>query len=76
MPRDSPKVGWFKFSNSRKFHWIVAGRSLCGKWLYLGNGELDFSVRELPDDCVACRRKLDANGFIAKDRQPRHSSNR
>jgi hypothetical protein len=59
--RNPPNVGWFKFSNSRKFHWIVAGRSLCGKWLYLGNGRLDFIMgKPGPDDCRACRRKLDA----------------
>jgi hypothetical protein len=65
-----PIAGWTDFGGqSRKFHFIPAdtNRALCGKW---GLSPFIGDARELahlqaedgrsPNDCVACRRKLDA----------------
>lgn len=69
----SVNEGWTDFGGqSRKFHYIPAteeGRALCGKW---GLSPFVAKAREQAhlqpdngpskDDCVACRRKLDARG--------------
>lgn len=54
-------AGWFKLSNARLFHWFARGRSLCGKWLYLGSGELDPDTAVKLEECQGCRRKVDEN---------------
>lgn len=74
----TPSEGWTDFNGqSRKFHYIPAddpgGRALCGKW---GLSPFVANARELarlqpdtgapsPDDCKACRRKLDARRAAA-----------
>lgn len=51
------KTGWAWPLNSRKAHWFGAdGRSLCGKWMFLGEIR-DDSNHESPDNCKACARK-------------------
>lgn len=49
--------GWAWPVNSRKAHYFVDGRSLCGKWMYLGEVEEgnDYS----PDNCRECIRRLE-----------------
>lgn len=68
--------GWTDFGGqSRKFHYIPADdpRALCGKW---GLSPFVEAARERahlqedtgaasPDDCKACRRKLDARKLAA-----------
>jgi hypothetical protein len=43
-------------SNSRKAHYFIDGRALCGKFMYLGSSYEDHT-HESPDNCAACRRK-------------------
>jgi hypothetical protein len=55
--------GWMWLIGTRKAHWIKSsdGRSLCGKWLYLGSQP---GSKHDPDDCktkyacVGCKREL------------------
>ena len=55
------KTGWWNpdpFRNSSKFHYVTAtGRTLCGKWAYLGKGELEKGRDDHSDNCAGCRRK-------------------
>lgn len=53
----SPLQGWGFPASSRKAHYFQWGepRSLCSKWLYLG--ELDDTAHESPDNCVICKRR-------------------
>ena len=53
-------AGWRKLLNVRKAHWFdEAGRSLCGRWLFLGNmGPVDEKLTMTPDSCRGCARKL------------------
>jgi len=60
--------GWYKFSNAAKWHYMRAGRSLCGKWGMLarmdpGSTEPfdESSTKPGPDDCVSCWRKRKAD---------------
>lgn len=49
--------GWGSPGASKKHHYFVDGRSLCGKWLYLGPVvDDDFSKGTGREDCVACWR--------------------
>ena len=48
--------GWGFPSNSRKAHYFVGVRSLCGRWLFFGS--LELGNDDSPDNCLACRRKL------------------
>jgi len=54
--------GWWKPSQSRKYHYFVEGRSLCGSWGFPNYDELaeDITTITAPqsDDCVVCFRKL------------------
>lgn len=68
---DKAIEGWTNFGGqARKFHYIPADndRALCGKWALspfvakareAANLEPDTG-KASPDDCAACRRKLDA----------------
>ena len=47
--------GWFWPGGSRKAHYFVHGRSLCGKWGF--PGELEPYGEFSSDDCAACARK-------------------
>lgn len=50
--------GWVWFLNSRKAHYIGSdGRSLCGKWAYLGSS-FEQGKDNSPDNCASCKRKL------------------
>ena len=53
-------VGWGWPLNSRKCHYFEQGVSLCGKWMFFGKSVENQSKSKSADDCVACRRKLDA----------------
>ena len=49
--------GWARPSNARKFHYYVGGRSLCGKWFFLG--EVDEDAGEpTASDCKACAKSM------------------
>jgi len=53
------KEGWGYIHNSPKWHYFIDGRSLCGRWLSLGLGKLEQGSDSSPDNCKACRRKLE-----------------
>ena len=56
--------GWLFLAGARKAHWIKQedGRSLCGKWLYLGShtGRPTLLPGKNDYGCVACTRALAA----------------
>lgn len=52
------KEGWGWIRNSPKWHYFVDGRSLCGKWLGLGLGELEQGNDESGDNCTVCKKAL------------------
>jgi len=52
------KEGWGYVHQSPKWHYFVDSRSLCGKWLGLGLGELEQGKNDSPDNCVACKKAL------------------
>ena len=54
------KEGWVNIIGSTRWHYIRESRSLCGRWLYLGNDAfLEQGNNDSPDNCAACRRKLE-----------------
>lgn len=58
--RAAPTEGWVTLVNSRKFHYVRDGRSLCKGWAYLGatfdsdDGKLGGAPQR--GDCAACWR--------------------
>lgn len=52
-------AGWAWPAQAGKAHYFEVGQivSLCGRWMF--GGERTEDVGRSPDDCVACRRKLD-----------------
>lgn len=68
MEENQLKEGWVTLSNSPKFHYVVEGKSLCNRWMYLGS---DFSADdgvENKDDCKACRK-----AFLKRQSQFTHT---
>lgn len=62
--------GWGFPANSRKAHYFVDGRSLCGKWMYFGS--LEDSNDNSSDNCTACKKavqKLRAKEAVEKLKQ-------
>lgn len=50
--------GWGKPANSRKFHYFLGnGYSLCGRWLFFGDG-LEDEYDDHTDNCAACMREV------------------
>lgn len=60
------KKGWGNLFNSRKWHYFIEGKSLCGKWMLMGNGNLVDGQNDSPDNCAACRKKLAARSTWAQ----------
>jgi len=50
--------GWGWPPASEQAHYFVDRHSLCGEWMWLGDGELDEVGEWSPDDCVVCTRKI------------------
>lgn len=50
--------GWAAVFSARKYHYFIAGRSLCGKWMTVAV-DLEPDDGPHPDDCTPCRRALD-----------------
>lgn len=48
------RKGWGFPAPSRKAHYFVDGRALCGKWLFAG--ELEDARHEHKDNCAPCKR--------------------
>ena len=54
-----PKEGWGWPLNSRKAHYFVKGRSLCGKWMFFGRLQTEGDDgSETSNDCKGCLKKL------------------
>jgi hypothetical protein len=61
MSKYSP--GWVFIYGARLWHYIDEdGRSLCRRWLYLGNSVPEQSNNYSPDNCGTCRKKLNLPG--------------
>lgn len=62
------RPGWSDLGGlTRKLHYFPRAKrgtvALCGKWMIGREHPLQAEVgKPSPDDCVACRRKLDAGG--------------
>ncbi len=58
--------GWaWPTATARKAHYFRETRSLCGKYAYwAAEFDGDASAKS-PDDCAACRRKLEASNASA-----------
>lgn len=51
--------GWTWLWNATKFHYFRDNRSLCGKWAVIGKQEYRQGNNDSPDNCTACRRRLE-----------------
>lgn len=47
--------GWGWPMNSKKAHYFIEGRSLCGKWGFFG--DLTANEAHSPDDCADCTKR-------------------
>ena len=52
--------GWRWPALSRKAHYFIEGRSLCGKWLFFGDSQGKGLAFKGDDDCAACFKKQQA----------------
>lgn len=61
-PKDPNQLteGWVSLLNSKKFHYVRDGRTLCGKFLYLGGAFTPDAGWHNPDDCPKCSKSLRA----------------
>ena len=56
-------TGWWNptpYSNRRRvvFHYVTeTGRTLCGKWAYVGLGTVEEGQDDHGDNCAECRKK-------------------
>lgn len=67
----SKVTGWwnpYPFSSTSKFHYVADdGRTLCGKWDYMGRGLVEEGDDEHFENCVACKKaKLALNKKATK----------
>ena len=53
------KEGWTWLTNSKKWHYFIDGRSLCGRFMVLGRPELEQGNNNSSDNCKACVKKLE-----------------
>ena len=68
------KEGWTWLIGTPKWHYFREGRSLCGKWMLLGNPELDQRDFKSKDNCMACFKKRikEAEDALRKLEQRQH----
>jgi hypothetical protein len=57
--------GWGFPGLAKKAHYFQGALSLCGKWMFMGECTPETDVRS-PDDCVACRKKLDSQNLVRR----------
>lgn len=50
--------GWVSLINSRKYHYVRGGMSLCRKFMYLGASFEPDTGTVNKNDCAACAKKL------------------
>ena len=53
------KKGWAQPIGTKKFHYFVDGRALCGKWAFFGRNLDEDEGTTSPDDCKACAKKME-----------------
>lgn len=58
MSTEKPREGWFRGWNMRKAHYMVRGRSLCGRWGCLLSAALDCADDLSLHKCSGCRKRL------------------
>ena len=63
------KEGWGWPANTRKAHYFVESRSLCGRWLFFG--ELENFSHNSPSNCLPCRRKREKLESVKAKKQDR-----
>jgi hypothetical protein len=51
--------GWTWIIGSPRWHYMINGMSLCGKWLLLGKPKLELGNDTSLDNCKSCRAKLE-----------------
>ena len=56
MLSEKPKEGWTWLINVKKEHYFRNGRSLCGRWLCLGN-DLYPDPDHFSESCQTCLKK-------------------
>jgi len=52
------KRGWAWPDNAAKSHYFINGRSLCGRWMFLGEPLAEDHPGGLRNDCKACTQRL------------------
>ena len=56
-------TGWwnpepYSFRRRATFHYVQAdGKTLCGKWLYIGQGTVEEGQDEHHENCAMCKKK-------------------
>lgn len=50
--------GWVYLLNSKKEHYMVNGKSLCGRWMVLSEGGVVKRNPNKKTDCKTCLKKL------------------
>lgn len=55
------QTGWWNptpFRSNARFHYVTtSGRTLCGKWLYMGIGDVEEGRDEHSENCATCKKK-------------------
>jgi len=52
------REGWTWLRNSRKWHYFVDNRSLCGRWMLFTAPGLEQGNDNSSDNCAMCQKKL------------------
>jgi len=60
------KEGWTWLSNSRKWHYFVDGRSLCGRFMLFSTSGLEQGNDTSTDNCMACMKALEKRNARGK----------
>jgi hypothetical protein len=55
---EKDKEGWTWLINSKKWHYFRKSKSLCGKFLIIGNPQLEQGNNESSDNCAQCKKLL------------------
>lgn len=61
---DKKPEGWSWLINSRKDHYFVSGRSLCGRWMRLSNSDLSDSSSNKCERCAQLAERRKQKGAV------------
>lgn len=58
--------GWGPCQGTKKWHYFVRGRSLCGSFMlfFYGDAKLEDDKHDSVDNCATCRKKLEKKAII------------